>query len=90
MLRGEWERIGKEVGEGKEQQMNANAGESREGRLEEVGGGGVEECVWRGQRRVRGKSGEGRGVGRVGGGEAEGGEAGIRGEAVRRVRGREK
>ena len=38
MLRGEWERIGKEVRECKERQMNANAGESGEGR-EEVGGG---------------------------------------------------
>ena len=55
----------------------------------------MEEWVWRGQRRrggeeVRGKSGEGRGVGRVGGGEAEGGKAGIRGEEVKRVKGREK
>ena len=69
--------------------------EGREGgRLEEVGGG------WRsrygegrggeGVRQVRGKSGEGRGVGSVGGGEAVGGEAGIRGEEVRRVRGRKK
>ena len=40
-------------------------------------------------RRVRGKSGEGREVGKVGGGKAEDGEAGIRGEEVRRVRGRE-
>ena len=39
-------------------------------------------------RRVRGKLGKGRGWGRLGGGEAEGGEAGIRGEKVRRVRGR--
>ena len=42
MLRGEEERIGKEVGEGKEWQMNANAGESGEGRLEEVRGVGME------------------------------------------------
>ena len=95
MLRGEWESIGKEVREGKEWQMNANAGESGEGRLEEVGGGGVEERVWRGQRRRGGEEGErevrgGEGVGRVGGGEAEGGGAGIRGEEVRRVTGREK
>ena len=48
MLRGEWESIGKEVREGKEWQMNANAGESGEGRLQEVGGGWVEEGLWRG------------------------------------------
>ena len=68
MLRGEWERIGKEVGEGKERHMNANAGESGEGRLEEVGGGwrkleevgggGVEERVWRGQRTRGGEESE--------------------------------
>ena len=34
-MRGEWERIGKEVEECKEWQMNANAGESGKG----VGGG---------------------------------------------------
>ena len=60
----------------------------------------MEEVGWRrgygegrggkGVRRVRGKSGEGRGWGSVGGGEAEGGEAGIRREEVRKVRGREK
>ena len=66
MLRGEWERIGKEVGEGKEQQMNANAGESGEGRLEEVGGGGWRSRYGEGRggegvRRVRGTSGEGKG-----------------------------
>ena len=54
----------------------------------------MEEQVWRGQRRRGGEEGErevrgGEGVGRVEGGEAEGGEAGIRGEEVRRVRGRE-
>ena len=67
MLRGEWESIGKEVGEGKERQMNQMQGSQwREGG--EVGGG------WRsgygegrggeGVRRVRVKSGEGRGRGK--------------------------
>ena len=44
MLRGEWESIGKEVGEGKERQMNQMQGSQwREGgRLEEVGGAGME------------------------------------------------
>ena len=63
--------------------------------MEEVGGGGVEERVWRGQRRRGGDEGErevrgGEGVGRGGGGEAEGGDAGIRIEEVRRVKGRGK
>ena len=56
--------------------------------MEEVRRSGVEERVWRGQRRRGGEEGErevrgGEGVGRVGGG-------GIRGEEVRRVTGREK
>ena len=47
MLMGEWERIGKEVGEGKEWQMKG----SRKGVREGVGGGGVE--VWVGRRGER-------------------------------------
>ena len=50
MLRGEWERIGKEVGEGKEWQMKG----SRKG----VRGGGLEELqIGRGERGegVRGR-----------------------------------
>ena len=76
-------------------QMQGSQGRGGWRRLEEVRGGGVEERVWRGQRRRGGEEGErevrgGEGVGRVGGGEAEGGGAGIRGEEVRRVTGREK
>ena len=66
----------------------ANECKCRRVRGGEVGVGGVEERVGRGQRRRGGEEGErevrgGEGVGRVGGG-------GIRGEEVRRVTGREK
>ena len=48
MLRGEWERIGKELGEGKEWQMKG----SRKGVREGVGGGASR---GRGDRRRRGE-----------------------------------
>ena len=51
MLRGVWERVGREVGEGKEWQMNG----SRKGVRGGVGGGGGRE---RGERRRRGEEGE--------------------------------
>ena len=81
--RGSWRRLEK-VGGGW-RRLEENGGGWR--RLEEVGGGGVEEWVWRRQRRRGGEEGDREvGEGRVGGGEAESGEAGIRGEEVRKVR----
>ena len=65
MLRGEWERVGKEVGEGKERQMKG----SRKGDRERVGGGGDregEERRRRGEGRVRGRDEIGWRVGRKG------------------------
>ena len=64
MLRGEWERIGEEVREGKEWQMKGSQGRGGG----EVGGGEAEvkERVGRGDKRRGGDDKIGRWVGRKG------------------------
>ena len=65
MLRGVWERVGREVGEGKEWQMKGSRKGVRGGGLEEVGVGRGEKGG-EGVRRARGRDEIGWSVGRKG------------------------